>query len=345
MRVLIADQFEDSAREALERLGCEVRFDPSLDGESLGAAVAEYGPAVLIVRSTKVPAGVIGHASGLRGIVRAGAGFDNIDTAAAGAAGISVCNCPGMNADAVAELAMGHLICCDRRIPDQTVELRAGHWNKKEYAKARGLKGMRLGIVGVGAVGRAVMKRAIAFDMRVFLWSLGMNATRAEALGVESGGSSRAELLTMLRSCDAVTVHVNVTDETRGMCNAEFFNAMRDGAYFVNTARGAIVDEAALAEAIRTKGLRVGLDVYQDQPAEKDCPWRPALADIPGIAAMTHHIGASTSQAQSAVGEEAVRVVEVYMADGCWVNCVNQDELAPGATVETRSGQSAPAGG
>ena len=345
MKVLIADQLEEAAREALGRLGCEVRFDASLDGDALGEALAEFRPDMLMVRSTKVPADVIGRADGLKAIVRAGAGFDNIDVGAAGAAGVCVCNCPGMNAVAVAELAMAHLLCCDRRIPDQTRELRAGHWNKKEYSRARGLKGMRLGIVGVGAIGREVMKRAIAFDMRVFLWSLGMTPERAEALGVESGGSTREDLLTMLRSCDAVTVHVSATDETRGMCDAEFFDALPDGAYFINTSRGVIVDEQALANAIRTKGIRAGLDVYLDQPSEKDCAWKPTLADIDGVASLTHHIGASTDQAQAAVGEEAVRIVEVYMESGRFVNCVNRDELAAGTTVVTRAGQSAPAGG
>jgi D-3-phosphoglycerate dehydrogenase len=346
VKVLIADQFEASACEALERMGCEIRVDPALGPETLVEAIAAFEPAVLIVRSTKVPKAVIDQAGPVRLIIRAGAGYDNIDISAAGARSIGVCNCPGMNGVAVAELTMAHLLNCDRRVASQTAELRAGHWNKQEYSKARGLKGLRLGIVGVGSIGRAVISRAKAFEMGVAAWSRSMTPERAKSLGVEFGGSTRQDLLKMVSGCDAVSIHVASTPDTKDLCDQAFFDAMTEGAYFVNTSRGSVVDEKALAAAIQAKGIRAGLDVYRDQPAEKEAEWRPGLADLEGVASMSHHVGASTDQAQTAVGVEAVRLVEVFKTSGRFENCVNEDELAgAGVDVVSRAGQSAAAGG
>jgi D-3-phosphoglycerate dehydrogenase len=251
-----------------------------------------------------------------------------------------------MNAVAVAELAMAHLLNCDRRVPAQTAELRAGRWNKKEYSKARGLKGLRLGVVGVGAIGEAVIRRVLAFEMDVVAWSRRMTPDRARGLGAAFGGSTRQELLAMVAGCDAVSIHVAATGDTKDLCDAAFFAAMPEGAYFVNTSRGSVVDEKALAAAIESKGLRAGLDVYRDQPADKTAAWRPGLAALEGVASMSHHVGASTDQAQTAVGEETVRIVEVFKASGRFENCVNEDELAnAGVDIVSRTGQSAPAGG
>ena len=339
MRILIADKFDPGGIEGVRELGCEVQCDPQLGPETLVEAVS--GVDVLVVRSTKVPAAVIAAGDVLKCIVRAGAGYDNIDVAAATAAGVRVCNCPGMNAIAVAELAIGHLICCDRRLAEQTAQFREGRWRKKEYVKARGLKGMTLGVVGVGSIGKALIERARAFDMRIFVWSRSMTVDRAAELGATHGGRDRASLLRMLGECDAVSIHVAATDETLGMCDREFFAAMNDGAYFINTARGTVVDESALRDAVRDKGLRCGLDVYRNQPPTPEAEWKSPLADLPG-ATFTHHIGASTDQAQRAVSEEVVRIIRVFMETGHFNNCVNEDELAeatsPGRPVAHRRG-------
>ncbi|MCH7961626.1 MAG: hydroxyacid dehydrogenase [Planctomycetes bacterium] len=325
MRILLADNFDSSSVERLRELGCDVRCEPRLGPHTLVEAVT--GVDVLVVRSTKVPAAVIATADALRCIVRAGAGYDNIDVTAAAAAGVRVCNCPGMNAIAVAELAFGLLICCDRRLAEQTAQFRQGRWRKKEYIRARGLKGMTLGVVGVGSIGEALIQRARAFDISIFVWSRSMTVDRAAELGATHGGRDRASLLRMLGECDAVSIHVAATDETQGMCDREFFAAMNDGAFFINTARGALVDESALRDAVQSKGLRCGLDVYQGQPPVPEAEWKSPLADLPG-ATFTHHIGASTDQAQRAVSEEVVRIIRVFMETGHFSNCVNEDELA-----------------
>lgn len=322
MRVLIADKFEDEGVEGLRAAGFEVSIRPELGPETLPVAIAETKADALVVRSTKVPAAAIESAETLRLIVRAGSGFDNIDTDAAAARRIPVCNCPGMNAVAVAELAFAHLLALDRRLVDQTLALRAGEWNKQEYAKARGLKGRTLLVIGAGAIGTQVIQRAKAFEMRVYCQSRSLRDDTARALGIEPIPYTREALHEALPAMDAVTVHVALAPETKNLCDARFFEAMKPGAYFVNTSRGDVVDEDALAEAVRTKGVRAGLDVFQNQPAFKQGAWETDVAHIPGVYA-THHCGASTDQAQIAVAEETVRIITEFRETGKAIHCVN----------------------
>jgi D-3-phosphoglycerate dehydrogenase len=327
VKVLVADKFEKLGLDGLAALGCTVINQPGLGTDKLGPALASEMPDVLVVRSTKVPAAVLEHAQGLKVIVRAGAGVDNIDVGAATARGIKVCNCPGMNAVAVAELAMGLLICCDRRIPDQVAMQRSGQWSKKEFGKtgsagAKGLKGMTLGVVGVGAIGQEVIKRAVAFGMHVVAWSRGITPQHAAALNCEFGGNDTPALLALASRADAISVHLPLADTTKKLFNKTFFDAMKPGAYFINTSRGPMVDEAALREAIQSKGLRAGLDVFDPQPSDPECAFADETVKLPGVYG-TCHSGASTDQAQLAVASETVRIVKVYKESGRVENCVN----------------------
>jgi D-3-phosphoglycerate dehydrogenase len=168
LTVLIADKFEKVGLDRLREMGLGVEFEPDLTTADLPAAMKRLNPDVLVVRSTKVPAEVFDAAERLSLVIRAGAGYDNIDTATASDRGIFVCNCPGMNSTAVAELVMGLMLAADRRIPAQTADLHRHKWNKKGYSKeARGLKGRTLGIVGLGKIGQLVAERALAFEMHV----------------------------------------------------------------------------------------------------------------------------------------------------------------------------------
>jgi len=324
VKVLIADKFEKAGHDGLAALGCEISSQPDVTADALKDAIAAFAPSVLIVRSKKVQKAAIeaGAGAGLKGIIRAGAGYDNIDCAAAAAKNIAACNCPGTNSVAVAELTMGLLVCLDRRIPEQTAELKNGQWNKKTYAVARGLKGMTMILIGMGAIGREVTRRAQAFGIHVIGHSLNMTRDRARDLGIEHGGSTRAELLALLPRCDIVSLHVAANKESDHMCNAEFFAAMKPGAYFINTARGSVMSEAALRDAITTRKLRAGLDVFEDEPAEGACAWTTPTAALPGVVT-AHHIGASTDQAQLAVAEEVIRIVKVFKETGRWENRVN----------------------
>src|ERR687883_1187080 len=184
MRVLIADKFEQSGRDGLAAIGCEVSYQPDLKDETLVEAIRSSRPDVLVVRSTKVTEAML-EAGALKLVVRAGAGYNTIDVAAASRRGIYVANCPGKNSVAVAELAFALMLALDRRIADNVIQLRAGQWNKKEFSKARGLLGRTLGLIGTGQIGQEVATRARAFGMRVVAWSRSLDEERATVLGVE----------------------------------------------------------------------------------------------------------------------------------------------------------------
>ena len=182
MKILIADKVSAKMVADLQSLGCEVALEPDLSAEALPAALA--GVEILIVRSKQVTAAAIEAGSSLSLIIRAGAGVNTIDIKKASEKGIYVANCPGKNTDAVAELAIGLLIAADRRIPEALADLRAGKWRKKEYGKARGLKGRTLGGVGLGSIGCAVARRALGLEMNVVGWSRSLTPARAKALGI-----------------------------------------------------------------------------------------------------------------------------------------------------------------
>jgi len=237
MRVLIADELEQSGRNALAAMGCEVRYEPKLQDDALVKAVGEFLPDALIVRSTKVPEAVLAAAA-LKLVVRAGAGYNTIDVAAASRRGIYVSTCPAKNSIAVAELAFGHILALDRRIADNVASLREGKWNKSGFSKARGVFGRTLGLVGLGQIGREMVPRAKAFGLGVTAWSRSLNPETAAHLGVELMTSPEQ----LAAACDIVSVHLALNDATRGMIGAAFFDALRPGAIFVNTARAELID-------------------------------------------------------------------------------------------------------
>ena len=328
MKILVADAFEKSGLDGLAALGCEVLYEPKLEGAALGARLAETGAEVLVVRGTKVGAPEIEAASGLALIVRAGAGVNTIDIRAASARAIAVSNCPGKNAIAVAELTWGLILALDRRIVEQTNDLKAGIWNKALYGKARGLAGRTLGVVGLGAIGLEVVARAKAFGMPVVAWSRSLDDDRASRLGVARADSVHA----LAAASDVVTVHCALTKETKGMLDAKFFEAMKPGAFFVNTSRGDVVDQPALEAAIAEKGLRAGLDVFAKEPAGGTGAFEDGIARLPAVIG-THHVGASTEQAQNAIAEETVRIVAAFASTGDVPNAVNLASRTPATHV------------
>ena len=210
MKVLIADKLSQSTEQALRDLGTTLEVKPDLTADDLPAAIGDSQ--VLVVRSTKVTAATIAAGKKLSLIVRAGAGVNTIDVEAASQRGIYVTNCPGKNSAAVAELALGLLIACDRRIVNATNDLRSGQWRKKEYGKARGLRGRTLGIVGVGMIGREVIRRAHGLGMHVVAWSRSLD----QALAAELGVDYCASLLEVARRSDAVSLHVAAAPKRSG---------------------------------------------------------------------------------------------------------------------------------
>lgn len=323
MKVLVADSFERSGIDGLKAAGCEVIHQPDLADDALTAAIGETHADVLVVRSTRVTAPML-DAGKLSLIIRAGAGVNTIDVAGASARGIYVSNCPGKNAVAVAELAFALMLALDRRIPDNVAELRAGTWNKKEYAKAKGIYGRTLGLVGFGSIGQEMARRAEAFGMVVRVWSrrFAEGAAAAREAGARFGVEVVDSPKTLAATSDVLSVHLALTPETKGMIGAEILGALRPGSLFINTARAEVVDHAALAEAVRERKIRVGLDVFVAEPAGATGAFSDPLVRMPGVYG-THHIGASTDQAQEAIAAETVRIVRVYQETGKVPNVVN----------------------
>ena len=324
MKILIIDAFSESHLNAFAALGLTVEYQPNLSADELPSAIEDAS--IVIARSKEVKAAAIARARALALIVRAGAGVNTIDVKAASKSGIYVANCPGKNAIAVAELTMGLLLALDRRIADQVRDLHAGVWNKKEYGKADGLYGRTLGVVGTGSIGQEVIRRARAFGMQVVAWSRSLDDARAAELGVE-------RMRTVPELCgraDAVTLHVALAAETRGLIGEAALARMRPRTMLINAARAEIVDGAALARAIEEKQLRVASDVFVDEPKGGGGAFTDALGRSAAVYG-THHVGASTQQAQSAIADETVRIVRSFVERGEVPNCVNLSTRSPAA--------------
>lgn len=296
--ILIADPIAGEGIEYLRRYG-EIEVLAGQGREKL----IERLPAAdgLLVRSeTRVTAEMIGFAERLRVIGRAGAGVDNIDIEAATRRGIVVVNAPGGNTVAAAEHALALMMSVARRIPQADAALKQGRWERSKFIGVE-LRGKTLGLVGLGRVGTEVARGALGMEMRVVAYDPYVPEERMRRLGLEP-----CDLERLLRESDFVSVHVPLTDQTRGVLNAERLALMRPTAYLINAARGGLVDEAALLEALDGGRLAgAGLDVFVHEP-----PIDNPLAAHPKVVA-TPHLGASTIEAQSQV---AVQVAEQVIA-------------------------------
>lgn len=329
MRVLVADKFEKSGIDGLKSAGCDVAYEPDVKDDSLAEAIGRTRAEILVVRSTAVTERML-DAGALSLIVRAGAGVNTIDVAGASRRGIYVSNCPGKNAVAVAELALGLMLALDRRIPDNVTALRAGQWNKKEFSKAPGLYGRTLGLIGFGSIGQEVARRARAFGMPVLVWSrrFAEDAALREEVEEQFGVEVVSSPTDAISRADVISVHLALTNDTRGFVNSALLAHARPQTMFVNTARGEVVDYPALEAAVKEKGLRVGLDVFAHEPASATGPFAETIVALPTVYG-THHIGASTDQAQEAIAAEAVRIVRTFKETGKVPNVVNLARRSP----------------
>ncbi|HET9552725.1 MAG TPA: 3-phosphoglycerate dehydrogenase family protein [Anaeromyxobacteraceae bacterium] len=322
MRILVADAFPKERLADLAALGLEVEHRADVSAKDLPEAAA--AASILVVRSKQVTAEVFERAPALSLVVRAGAGVNTIDVAAASKRGVYVTNCPGQNSVAVAELAIGLVIALDRRIPDNVEALRQGRWDKKRFSEADGLLGRTLAVAGLGSIGREVVARARALGMRVVAWSRSLDDAGAKALGVERA----PDLLALARAADVLSLHLPLTKETRGAVSRAVLEALRPGAALVNTARAELVDQEALLELAKAGRLRVGTDVFAGEPEKGQAEFSSELARLPNVYG-THHIGASTAQAQEAIARETVRIVAAFVRSGQVPNCVNVAKHTP----------------
>jgi D-3-phosphoglycerate dehydrogenase len=325
VEVLVADRLPVEGHAGLARRGHEVRMEPELTPDELPAALG--AAEVLVVRSTRVTRAALAAGPRLRAVIRAGAGTNTIDVAAASARGVAVCNVPGRNAAAVAELTLGLILSLDRELPDAVADLRQGRWRKARYSHARGLASRSLGIVGLGAVGRAVAERAAPFGPRLHGLDKPDRDPAVTARCRELGMRMLPDLGELAGRCDVLTFHVPTTPDTRGLIGRELLARVPEGALIINTSRGDLVDTDALLEAMDAKGVRAALDAFDREPTEGEADFDHPLAAHPNVYA-TPHIGASTQQAQQAVTEGVVELVD-DLARGRLPSCVNADALAP----------------
>lgn len=316
MRVLVADRLTEDALDEMRALGVEVEYEPKLPAAELPARVP--GINVLVVRGKQVSAAALAAGKSLNLVIRAGAGTQNIDVPFASERGIYVATTPGKNARAVAELAFTLIGCLDRRVPDAVSSLRAGRWEKDEYARAVGLEGRSLGMLGFGNVGRVMAELGRAYGMRTLVYSRSLTAAKAAELGVKRVPSA----VDLAGESDVLSVHLALNERTRGSVGRAVLAALPDGATFVNTARPELVDYDALLELIPQKSLRVGLDVLPGEPSERTARYEhPILRS--GLVYATPHIGASTDSAQTAIASETVRILRSFVTKGEVPNVVN----------------------
>ena len=318
MRLLIADKLHPRAIEELRTLPIEVLYEPEVTKETLEKKLPGVG--VLVVRSTEVTAQALESAGQLHLIVRAGAAYNTIDVRAASKRGIYVANCPGKNAAAVAELVMGLMVAVDRRIPDAMASLRSGKWERAEFSKAEGLYGKTLGIAGMGAIGREVAHRAKAFGLHVIGWSRSLTPAKAADLGVMHAAS----IDELASKSHIMSLHLPVVERTRKIIDKRVLALLPERAIFINAAREGLVDYEALRDAVDTRGLRVALDVYPDEPKGKSVFDTKLFApSTKGFVYGTPHVAAATDQAQLSIATETVRVIRSFLVEGDVPNVVN----------------------
>ena len=317
MKIVIADDLPRSAVALLnEQPGWIVDATPGRPLPELLAAVADAD--ALVVRSaTKVTREVIAAAPALRVIARAGTGVDNVDLDAASARGIIVMNAPGANSISVAELAMGQLLALARHLPAADAAMKAHKWEKKKFAGGE-LRGKTLGIVGLGRIGQEVAARARSFEMQIVAHDPFISAELAAQVGAKLG-----TLDEVFAAADYLTLHLPVTPQTRHLVNAERLAKAKKGIRIINTARGELIDDAALAAALDSGQVGgAALDVFQQEP-----PTDWSLAERPTVVA-SPHIAASTGEAQELVGVETAAAVRDYLRDGIIRNAVNFPSLS-----------------
>jgi D-3-phosphoglycerate dehydrogenase len=299
-----------------------VDYQPSAKAEELPSLAPSCK--ILVVRGKEVKAATLTASPHLALVLRAGAGVNTIDVKAASSLGIFVSNCPGKNSIAVAELVFALLLAIDRRIPENVAALRAGQWNKQEFSRADGIFGKTLGVIGAGRIGREVIRRAHAFGLHVMAWSRHLT----DELAAELDAHRSESVDDIFREADIVTLHVPLDAATRKLVNGSRLWLMKPGAILINTSRGEVVDQAALREAVASQRIRAGLDVFDPEPAESTAAFHDPILQAANLCG-THHIGASTTQAQTAIADETVRVIETFIKTGVVLNCVNLARRTP----------------
>ena len=319
LHILIPDSVDQVAIDILTQAdGLRVTAPGNMSREDTIAALAD-ADAMIIRSSTKADAALLEAAPKLKAIARAGVGVDNVDLDAATAKGIVVMNTPGGNTISTAEYTFGLMLSLARNIPQGDASLRAGNWDRKSFSGVE-LRGKTLGIIGLGRIGREVGKRAAAFEMQVIGYDPFVDGET-----VQQANITKVDTLDDLYAqSDFITLHSVITDETRGMINTESIAKMKQGVCIINAARGALINDNDLAQAIASGQVGgAALDVYASEPPPADHP----LVGLKNVIS-TPHLAASTSDAQVNVAVEAAELIRDALLHGRYANVVNQDVLA-----------------
>ncbi len=317
-KVLVADPVSQRGLDELARDGAlEVIKDLGLAEAALIERISDFS-AVVVRSETKITAAVLEAGQKLKVVGRAGVGVDNVDVEAATRRGVIVMNAPGGNTVSTAEHAFSLLLCVARKIPQADAMVRSGKWSRKEFQGVE-LHNKTLGIIGMGRIGSELSRRAIAFGMRVAAFDPYLSATRARALQVELID----DLDDLLRAADFITLHTPLTPETHHLLDAARLAKTRRGVRIINCARGGLIDEAALAEALQSGQVAAAaLDVFETEPLPTDSP----LRQLPNLV-LTPHLGASTAEAQESVGIEIAQSIRAALLEGTIRNAVNMPNL------------------
>jgi D-3-phosphoglycerate dehydrogenase len=305
MKVLICDPVAPVTVNMMEEAGIEVDNRPDITAQELVRDIAAYDG--MVVRSrTKVPKDVIDAADNLKIIVRGGVGLDNIDVAYAQSKGVSVRNTPKASSNSVAELALGYMLALARHIPQACASMTAGEWKKKQL-KGTEIAGKTLGLIGFGNIGSLLGQKAAALGMDVIFYDV--------VTPEDPGPARQVSLEQVLDESDYISLHVPKVPATTHMLNAETFSQMKDGVYIINCARGGVVDEDALYDALASgKVAGAALDVYEDEKVEPGNPRLYGLQDENGFCRVigSPHVGASTVEGQARVGLEVAEIMIDY---------------------------------
>lgn len=317
-RVLISDKLSDAAVQIFKDHGLEVDFQPDLgkDKDKLLEVIGQYDG--LAIRSaTKVTEKVLAAATNLKVIGRAGIGVDNVDIPVATAKGIIVMNTPFGNAITTAEHAIAMMFAAARQIPAADVSTQSGKWEKSRFMGVE-ITAKTLGLIGCGNIGSIVAERAIGLKMKVVAFDPFLSSERARDLGIE-----KVELDELLRRADFITLHTPMTDKTRNIISAEAIGRMKDGVYVVNCARGGLVDEQAMRDALESgKVAGAAFDVFVDEPAKEN-----VLFGAPNLVC-TPHLGAATSEAQENVALQVAEQMSDYLMNGAVTNALNMPSIS-----------------
>ena len=315
VKVLISDKMSPLAKEIFERRGIETDEIVGLTKEELEAKIHEYD-GLAIRSSTKVSPKILAAATNLKVVGRAGIGVDNVDIPAATSNGVVVMNTPLGNSITTAEHAIAMMFAVARQIPQASASTHAGKWEKSKFIGVE-LTSKTLGIIGCGNIGAIAASRAIGLRMKVIAFDPFLSEERAEEIGVE-----KVELDSLLERADFISLHTPLTDSTRGILGADAFTKMKDGVRIVNCARGGLIDEAALKDALDSgKVAGAALDVYEVEPAKENI-----LFGNDKVVA-TPHLGASTSEAQVNVAVQVAEQMADYLLDGAITNALNMPSL------------------